>query len=185
MIGGDSLLALRLIADIKNQIGIDISPAAFIRNPSIEKVVFQPKNEIPVESDGLIVPIQPKGSKVPVFTFGLPAEIFSYFDDDQPFYRLYNYYDVLLFPYNIDSIEKMAQNYISILTNAFPNGPYIFCGYSLGGMVAFETARQLIENYNKEVFLFLLDPQHFRKGRNWRPTALWPRVLTERIDMLI
>ena len=156
--GGDSLLALRLIADMKSQADIDISPAAFLRNPSIEKMVFQPKNEISVDGDSSIVPIQPKGSKVPIFIFSLPATIFSYFDDDQPIYRFRDYWDDLPFPYNHDSIEKIAQNYIADLIKTFPNGPYILCGYSAGGMIAFEMGKQLIEDNEKTVFLFLIDP---------------------------
>ncbi len=157
-IGGDSLLALRLIADMKNQTDIDISPADFFRHPSIETIVLQPKNEISIDAGSLIVPIQPKGSKVPVFLFGLPATIFSHFDDDQPIYRFRDYYDELPFPYTRERIENIAHKYISDVTKAFPNGPYILCGYSAGGMIAFEMARQLLDDYQKSVFLFLIEP---------------------------
>jgi pimeloyl-ACP methyl ester carboxylesterase len=46
-------------------------------------------------------------------------------------------------------------------------GPYVLCGYSFGGLVAFETARQLYERDRASTLLFLVEPSlpaPFRKG---------------------
>ena len=42
-----------------------------------------------------------------------------------------------------ETIEAMAQRYLSAVRAARPEGPYHLCGWSLGGVVAFEMAQQL------------------------------------------
>ncbi len=41
------------------------------------------------------------------------------------------------------TIEEMASHYIEDMCQVRPRGPYILGGYSMGGLLAFETARQL------------------------------------------
>lgn len=43
------------------------------------------------------------------------------------------------------SVEAMAADYLSEIKKRQPNGPYHLCGYSSGGVVAFEIARRLSE----------------------------------------
>jgi len=50
----------------------------------------------------------------------------------------------------VESIEELASNYISEILVNNPDGPYALAGYSFGGLVAFEMARQL-KAMNKEV----------------------------------
>jgi acyl-coenzyme A synthetase/AMP-(fatty) acid ligase/thioesterase domain-containing protein/acyl carrier protein len=44
------------------------------------------------------------------------------------------------------SIEAMAEDYLEAIKACQPNGPYHLCGYSSGGLVAFEIARRLSES---------------------------------------
>ncbi len=41
------------------------------------------------------------------------------------------------------TVEAMAARYVEAITTAQPDGPYEVVGYSLGGLIAFEVARQL------------------------------------------
>ena len=41
------------------------------------------------------------------------------------------------------TVEAMAARYVAAVTTAQPEGPYEVVGYSLGGLIAFEVARQL------------------------------------------
>lgn len=41
------------------------------------------------------------------------------------------------------TVEAMAARYVTAITTAQPDGPYEVVGYSLGGLIAFEVARQL------------------------------------------
>ena len=55
------------------------------------------------------------------------------------------------------SMEAMASDYVDAIRQVRPNGPYVVGGWSLGGVIAFEVARQLIEGGQTVRQLILLD----------------------------
>ncbi|MFN3455425.1 MAG: non-ribosomal peptide synthetase, partial [Pseudobdellovibrio sp.] len=55
------------------------------------------------------------------------------------------------------SIEDMARDYVSELLNFQPEGPFTLCGGSMGGMIAFEVAQQLIAKGHQIKKLILFD----------------------------
>src|SRR5262249_10160365 len=44
------------------------------------------------------------------------------------------------------SVEAMAEDYLKAIKERQPSGPYYLCGYSSGGLTAFEIARRLSES---------------------------------------
>jgi thioesterase domain-containing protein len=65
-----------------------------------------------------------------------------------------------------DSVAEMSASYIEAMKRVQPQGPYLLAGYSMGGYVAIEMARQL-EAQNEDVPLVaLLDSHAFE--------AMWP-----------
>ena len=59
----------------------------------------------------------------------------------------------------LQSIERIAEEYIFQMRRLQPTGPYQLLGYSFGGLVAFEMARQLQEKHRATVrSLILIDP---------------------------
>ncbi len=56
-----------------------------------------------------------------------------------------------------DSIEALAARYLRQVLNVQQSGPYRLCGWSLGGVIAFEMARQLEEAGEQVSFLGLID----------------------------
>lgn len=58
-------------------------------------------------------------------------------------------------------VEEMAAHYVAALRTARPDGPYVLIGYSMGGSVAYEMARQLRAAGADVSGLALLD--------TWRP----------------
>jgi thioesterase domain-containing protein len=57
----------------------------------------------------------------------------------------------------LDTIEKIATYYISEIQSIDKDGPYALAGFSLGGRIAYEMARQLDEMGKKVSFLGVLD----------------------------
>jgi thioesterase domain-containing protein len=55
------------------------------------------------------------------------------------------------------SVEAMAAEYLREVKARQPHGPYHFCGYSFGGLVAFEMARQLSESGDEIGLVGLFD----------------------------
>jgi acyl-coenzyme A synthetase/AMP-(fatty) acid ligase/thioesterase domain-containing protein/acyl carrier protein len=55
------------------------------------------------------------------------------------------------------SVEAMAAEYLKEVKTRQPNGPYYLCGYSFGGLVAFEMARRLRESGDEVGLVGLFD----------------------------
>ncbi|HRY16136.1 MAG TPA: SDR family NAD(P)-dependent oxidoreductase, partial [Candidatus Competibacteraceae bacterium] len=55
------------------------------------------------------------------------------------------------------TLEAMAAAYVAAVRQTQPHGPYLLGGYSFGGAVAFEMARQLLDQGEKIQGLLLLD----------------------------
>jgi thioesterase domain-containing protein len=55
------------------------------------------------------------------------------------------------------SIEEIASSNLEALHKIKATPPYIFCGYSFGGMVAFEMAKQLLALGETQVSIILID----------------------------
>ncbi|EHA28257.1 hypothetical protein ASPNIDRAFT_43430 [Aspergillus niger ATCC 1015] len=55
------------------------------------------------------------------------------------------------------TIEELAAIYVGEIKRRQPEGPYLLGGYSVGGVLAFEVARQLFEDGNDIEKLFLID----------------------------
>jgi thioesterase domain-containing protein len=59
-----------------------------------------------------------------------------------------------------DSVPDMALSYLGEIREQQPRGPYLLGGYSAGGIVAFEIARQLTTQGERVALLALLDSMH-------------------------
>jgi thioesterase domain-containing protein/acyl carrier protein len=78
-----------------------------------------------------------------------------------------------------ESVEAMTDEYLAAVKTRQPEGPYFLCGYSFGGLVAFELARRLSDRGDDVAFVGLvatLPPGH-RFLRLWAWAAhLYRRV---------
>ncbi|BAY09129.1 non-ribosomal peptide synthetase [Calothrix sp. NIES-2098] len=168
-LGGHSLLAVKLFWQIEQTFGQRLPLASLFQSATIETLaeIISPQAEQKQETSpttwSSLVPIQPHGSKPPLFcVHGLGGEVLCfrelamYLGTDQPFYGLQ--------PQGLDGeqpplnkIEDMAAHYIREIQTLQPQGPYYLAGYSFGGNVAFEMAQQLHRQGEKVGMLVLLD----------------------------
>ncbi|WP_207791948.1 acetoacetate--CoA ligase [Siccirubricoccus phaeus] len=65
-------------------------------------------------------------------------------------------------------VEDAAAEYLGLLRQVQPQGPYLLAGYSYGGLVAFEMARRLEAAGEKVAFLGLIDPELDPACLDWR-----------------
>jgi thioesterase domain-containing protein len=79
------------------------------------------------------------------------------------------------------SVEAMAADYLKQIKARQPNGPYRLCGYSFGGLVAFEIARRLSESGNEVGFVGLFDT--LMSPLRW-PLRAWLSIIGRRIARL-
>jgi thioesterase domain-containing protein len=99
-----------------------------------------------------IVPLQPRGSRPAAFAFGgHNGDVFCFralarhLGEDQPFYGLQ--------PPGLDGtmeplarVEELASYFAAEIRAFQPHGPYCIIGFCAGGTIAFELARQLLQD---------------------------------------
>ena len=115
--------------------------------------------------------IQPQGKKPPFFcvhaagghVLGFTA-LARYLGVDQPFYALEAPGRDGEQP-PLKTIEALAERYINEILSVEPDGPYYLGGHSMGGVVAFEMAQQLIAQ-GKEIALLVLIDTYCPHGTN-------------------
>jgi thioesterase domain-containing protein len=87
-----------------------------------------------------------------------------------------------------ESFEEMARDYLQEIRQVQPCGPYQFAGFSGGGFVAFEMARQIIAAGELVSSLVFLDTpiradQHFSRFNKLEMS--WPRIRKEGLRFFI
>jgi amino acid adenylation domain-containing protein len=162
-LGGHSLLAIRLVSDIEKAFLKKVTVPSIFQFPTIEEQAALLRGEKENNTHFLIVPIQPHGTKPPLFfihgvgggTLWGYSNLSKYFESDQPVYAFKSRGTEGLEEFK--SIEEMAAAYISQLKIFQPQGPYYLSGYCFGGNIAFEMARQLQQNNDSVAFLGLMN----------------------------
>lgn len=164
-LGGNSLLAIRLVAQIQQCFGQTLALPVLFQHGTVEKlaaIIEQQAKPAPLSP---LVAIQPHGSRPPLFCVHPGSgNVFQYYElarqlgDDQP---LYAFQDTTVHAEHFEatdlSIERMASCYLHELLQVQPVGPYYLGGYSLGGVIAFEMACKLTQMGHKVALLTIFD----------------------------
>lgn len=164
-LGGDSMLAVRLMAEVETACGRKLPLAWLFQDATIERLaaVLRAPDEAPASAT--LVPIRPlgEGLKRPLFcvhpaggTVFCYRELARRLDPLRPVYGLQaRGIDGLLSPHT--RIEDMAGEYVAAMRSVQPQGPYLLAGWSLGGILAFEMARQLADAGFETALLAVID----------------------------
>ncbi|MET9913794.1 type I polyketide synthase [Streptomyces sp. NPDC006476] len=145
-LGGDSLLAVRMMARIQALTGRSLPVSTLFSRPTIELLAEALRDAGTATRRDALVPVQVGGELPPLF-FAHPvggdvlcyAELARLLGDQQPFYAL-QVPDVDPLP---ATVPEMAEHYTDAIRTAAPHGPYRLGGWSMGGVLALEIAQQL------------------------------------------
>lgn len=148
-LGGHSLIAVEVMMRIEKETGKKLPLSTLFEYPTIEKLASLLQSEKKEKTYKSLVPIKPSGNKMPVYIIhgsGLNILNFTgialHVDEEQPVYGLQakglDGSDEIL-----SKMEEIAAYYISQVLEHNPEGPYAIAGYSFGGYVGIEMARQL------------------------------------------
>ncbi|HKR39420.1 MAG TPA: acetoacetate--CoA ligase [Paraburkholderia sp.] len=171
-LGGDSLLAASLLAELCQSTGHRLPIATLLLAPTISRLAGIIGEDTPRPVPPILVPVR-AGTGTPLFVvhglsgsvmecwalvhalrsprpvFGLQAQGL---DGEQPAQQ---------------NVEDMAACYIDKMRTVQPDGPYSVTGYSLGGLIAFEIAQQLRRAGDQVELLCLLDPYVYERWLPW------------------
>lgn len=162
-LGGHSLLAVGLMARIEQAFGRAMPIATLFRHPTVELLCQAMQASAQGDAVSTLVPVQPKGSAVPLFCPAGGGGSVLYYQPlahhlglDQPFYGLQAVgLDGVCEP--IAEVEKLAELYVQEMRTVQPHGPYRIAGHCFGGLVAFEVAQQLKRAGEEIDILMLID----------------------------
>ena len=150
-LGGHSLIAVQAMTMLEKETGKRLPLASLFDAPTVEKLALLVHQDERTNAFDSLVAIKPSGNKTPLYIvhgFGMNVLLFNNIaknmDPEQPVYALQakglntNHIDD-----SLDRMEDIAAYYISEIIAQNPDGPYSLAGYSLGGIIVFEMAKQL------------------------------------------
>jgi thioesterase domain-containing protein/acyl carrier protein len=170
-LGGDSLLAVRMIDRIEESLGTRLPVAALYSGATVENLAQALMDTNREEFRSPLVAMQPGGSRPPLFFLHgdyqgggfYCLKLARYLGEEQPF--------CAILPHGLDggpipgSIEAMAADRLRVLLDFQPAGPYVLGGHCNGGLVAFEMARQMLQSGLKVDLLLMIDAPAVRYHR--------------------
>ena len=148
-LGGHSMLAARLFAEIEKEFHKRLPLSSLFQKATIGNLVALLNGSTPSNGWSSVVAVQSRGARPPFFCIHeLFGDVLCYMNlarhlgQDQPFYAVQSP-GLKNGEEPFDDIETMAAHYVKEVQAVQPKGPYALGGLSLGGVVAFEMARQL------------------------------------------
>jgi len=161
-IGGHSMLAVRMVSQVRQRTGLTLPLAALFRKPTIDQLSELLDNPRSCDSS-LLVPLAVGGSAEPLFCIH-PAggTVFCYRDLASRFAGRRPIFGIQA--RGLDGREKphvtlieMASDYADAIIATVATGRIHLVGWSLGGNIAYEVARQLTAKGREVGTLALLD----------------------------
>jgi amino acid adenylation domain-containing protein len=182
-LGGHSLLAARMFARIAEKLEKNLPFATLFEGATIEKLAQVIRAEGWTSHWSVLVPIHEHGSKPPLFmVHGLDGNVLSFYGlrqhvpADQPLYGI-QADGMDSGRASVVSIPDMARLYIKEVRSVQPHGPYFLGGFSAGGLVAYEMARQFEAEGEHVQFLALFDSYVEAVGGYWLKSFYSRRAL--------
>lgn len=175
-IGGDSMLAVMMLDQIRDRFDIELSSNILMSCSTIKTLAEHIQNSVTSQnqisdiihdnangSPNYIVELK-KGKIEPALFLCHPGAGHLYFYSD-----LLKYLDIPNAVYGVEAvglkgnelplnnIEQIAQHHVNQIRKIQKNGPYWIGGSSFGGMVAYETAQQLEKMGESVELLYMVD----------------------------
>ena len=164
-LGGSSLQGFMIFARIAERLRISLPAATMLQAPTIflqGQLLSQSSGNKP-DDDDIVVQFRAGASQQPLFFVHdgwggimFVRELASLLETDCTVYGIRP--PALDGKYAIpQTIEAVAAEYLEAIRQKQPHGPYMLAGYSFGGFVAFEMARQLMASGESVRFLGIID----------------------------
>ena len=161
--GGNSLIAVGMIAKINKEFHCTLPLHALFEAPTIEKLARQVDSDEAKPSSRLVC-LSSTGVKNPVYCWpglgGYPMNLrllASKININRPFYGV-QAHGINQGEKPFSDLSEMAAKDIKEIKRIQPAGPYTLWGYSFGARVAFEVAHQLEQSGEYVENLFLIAP---------------------------
>jgi amino acid adenylation domain-containing protein len=180
LLGGDSLSATVLLLRIQEEFNVQLSLAALFQTSTLARLAA--KLDAGEESDGSSMVFHEGGAGAPFFFvpyLGGSASVYAHIADRiAPYHPSYGFSPRLSSAAGSGlSIESTAMEYVAEVNRVVPSGQrVVIVGYSSGGLVAFEVARQLRRSARHDPLLVVLDTP-LTNAPGAAPSGFWRQVV--------
>jgi amino acid adenylation domain-containing protein len=162
-LGGHSLLAVQLMSQLRKRAGIDLELRHLFTHPTLGALAAFVDASKPPSRHPNLVPIRPHGHATPLFLIHpiggevqYAFDLARHLDADQPVYAMAAS-GIAAGETPQASIVDMARTYLEAMRQVQASGPYLIAGWSLGGMIAYEIAHQLLAVGETVNFVGMID----------------------------
>jgi thioesterase domain-containing protein len=161
-LGGNSLLAMRMLQRAEIACGKVILPAALFTNATVEHFAGEIAREV-IDDSPALLRVHDAGTRTPFFYLHgdlsgggfYSLKLSRALGQEQPFYVLPPQ-DIRTLP-AAPSIKEMAAAHLAALRAVRPKGPYVIGGFCIGGLVAYELAQQIEASGESVEMLLIID----------------------------
>lgn len=172
-LGGHSLQAVQMFHRFNRETGVNLPLATLLTARSVRALAYEyhragagaESQDDAARPDpwAPLVPIRPQGDQLPLFlVHAVGGNVLNYrpladaMPEGIPVYGLQALgLDGRTAP--LDRVEKMAERYVQEIRQVQPHGPYHLAGGSMGGIIAYEMAQQLLAAGEQVGMLGLVD----------------------------
>lgn len=159
-LGGNSLAAMRMVADLERRSDLRLPLNQLFQHPTIQRLAATlADNSGPIST---LVPLRPGDDTAPLFLIhGWGGDVFCYIDFANNLTPTLSVYGVQGLEHTgateANSFEEMARRYANDICHFYPNGPLLLGGFSVGGMIAYAVACELRNRGRHIAHLLVMD----------------------------
>jgi amino acid adenylation domain-containing protein len=159
-LGGHSLLAVMLLEELKNRLGLALSPELIFEHSSVRALASVAADPSAREQRPIL--LSRSAEHAPVFALlgvHLYKELARALEGKFSVYGVFAGEELTLLGTDVPvpSVTELAQTYLTLIRRTQPHGPYRLVGMSFGGIVAYEVAQQLLAAGEDVEVLGMLD----------------------------
>jgi thioesterase domain-containing protein/acyl carrier protein len=161
--GGHSLLAMRLVIAVRKLFGTELTSDDLLAARTVAQLATVVRGHRP-DKHGTLVRVQEGGrARPPIYalppvsgTVLMYGPVAAAIGADQPFWAAQS---LGLQPgeATFDTVEEIIADFLPHMRSVHPGGPWHLLGYSMGGVLAYEAARQLAAAGEQVGLVGLLD----------------------------